>query len=265
MSAAEADLRKLQGAWYVASLEVDGLATAAEHLDGASITVRGDRFVSTGMGDDYEGRIVLLARTIPKSLNLEFTSGPPSGMRNLGIYRIDGGTWTLCLATRGDARPRMFATQPDSGYALQILQREPAVRLPETGLAAGTNEASSGAATEIEGEWRMVSGVLNGRTLAPDMARWVKRVTRGNVTQVIAGHQTMLDATFRLDATKDPHEIDYVNRAGGNKGLPQAGIYKFVNGVLHICVGPPGAGRPTEFASTAGDGCSYTVWRLPKA
>ena len=44
-------------------------------------------------------------------------------MRNRGIYTLDGDTWTICLATRGDARPRSFATRPDTGYALETLER----------------------------------------------------------------------------------------------------------------------------------------------
>jgi uncharacterized protein (TIGR03067 family) len=107
----------------------------------------------------------------------------------------------------------------------------------------------------------MVSAVLDGKPLAPDMVKWCKRVTRGNVTQILAGPQSMLDAEFMLDASHAPAHIDYVNRSGKNKGKAQAGIYELSGDALRICVAAPGRTRPGEFSSAKGDGRSYTVWR----
>ncbi|MGH7616466.1 MAG: TIGR03067 domain-containing protein, partial [Gemmatimonadaceae bacterium] len=116
--------------------------------------------------------------------------------------------------------------------------------------------------TEIEGEFPMISAVFDGKPLADTMVAWCKRVTHGDVTQVLAGPQSMVDATFTLDATHSPKHIDYVNRSGTNTGKKQAGIYDISGDTLRICMAPPGDARPTAFESKKGDGRSLTVWRL---
>lgn len=274
------DLDKLQGTWRVTALEMDGDERPDGAFAAATITIHGTEFTSQGMGDAYTGTIELLPGKEPRAFDLVFTSGPPQGMRNHGIYKLAGDTWTICLATRGDARPKRFATRPDSGLALETLERETGARRRTTrttgvspkasreaiaararaGGAAQVDDLVIGAPTEIEGEWPMVSGVFDGRPLADEMVKWCKRVTRGSVTKILAGPQTMLDANFTLDAAHTPRHIDYVNRSGKSKGKKQAGIYEIVGDMLRICTAPPGGKRPTEFASTKGDGRSLTIW-----
>ena len=91
------------------ALETDGSEMPAAELADATITdSRRTTFTSDGMGDAYAGTIEIVRGKKPKAFDLVFTSGPPEGMRNRGIYTLDGDTWTICLATRGDARPRRF-------------------------------------------------------------------------------------------------------------------------------------------------------------
>jgi uncharacterized protein (TIGR03067 family) len=260
------DLDKLQGSWRVTALEMDGNEQSGA-LPAATITVSGSAFTTRGMGDDYAGTIELDPGKKPKAFDLLFTSGPPNGMRNRGIYTLTGDTWTICIATRGDTRPRRFATRPDSGLALETLERDTgsprvATRAKATPPAVASNDsAPTGSPTEIEGEWPMVSAVIDGTPLAAEMVKWCKRVTRGSRTQILAGPQSMLDAEFTLDASHTPRHIDYVNRSGKSKGKKQAGIYELDGDTLRICTAPPGGKRPTEFSSSQGDGRSYTVWR----
>jgi uncharacterized protein (TIGR03067 family) len=261
------EIDKLQGTWRVTSLETDGGSVPTAVLPDASITVRGDRFKSVAMGETYAGTIALFPRKQPKAFDLFFTSGPPEGTCNRGIYVLDGDTWKICLATRGDARPRSFKTRPDSGLALEILQRGRAARkrarsvdaAPPSSVGVALDISDAGEHTAIEGEWQMVSAVLNGKRLPDNMVRWCKRLSHGNVTQIVAGPQTMLDARFRLDPIRG--EIDYVNRSGVSKGKAQAGIYDLVDGILRICTAAPGDERPAKFESSKGDGRSFTVWR----
>jgi uncharacterized protein (TIGR03067 family) len=91
--------------------------------------------------------------------------------------------------------------------------------------------------------------------------KWCKRLTRGDVTSVVAGPQVFLKARFKLDSATNPKRIDYMNLAGLVAGKPQEGIFEFVDGVLKICVSAPGKPRPTDFSSRKGDDRSYTVWR----
>lgn len=270
------DLDKLQGTWRITSLETDGRSIASSIFENARIAITGNTFTSVGMGANYEGTIELQHANIPKAFDLLFTSGPPKGKRNLGIYKLNAHRWTICLATRGDTRPRSFATKPGTGFALEILQRadgrrtsakaqlkEPAATARKK-VVATADVAESGPPTELEGEWQMVSGTFSGNPLDQAMVKWCTRVTRGNVTAVIAGPQTMLKARFTLDPSKRPAAIDYLNLEGASRGKSQAGIYEIDGGILKVCMAAPGRPRPYDFSSTSQDGRSLTTWRLAK-
>lgn len=272
------DIDALQGTWRVVAFEMDGTDVPAGVYAAAAITIQGDSFTSQGMGYSYAGTVTLEPAANPAAFDLVFTEGPPAGLTNRGIYRLQGDEWTICLATRGDARPKRFATHPDSGHALERLVRErsgdrapsPAGDIKEHSSAKRADAdqvsgpdvpATTSAGGDLEGDWAMVSAVLSGVPLAPEMVKWCRRITRGNTTRVVAGPQTMLDATFALDSSHTPAHIDYVNRGGSNAGKSQAGIYELRDGVLRICVAAPGAARPDEFSSVKGDGRSFTEWR----
>lgn len=247
----------------------------ARVFDGSMIVIKGNTFTSVGMGATYEGTIELDQLRKPKAVDLLFAVGHAAGTRNLGIYKLDGETWTICLATRGSERPERFATKPGTGLALETLERGGVVHKTNgsrarsrnaagrsrAGAVAESHAAQSGVVTELEGEWAMTAGVLNGAVLGPDMVKWCQRITRGDVTSVVAGPQVMLKARFTLDHSQKPAGVDYVNLEGTNKGKSQAGIYELRGGTLSICMAAPGRPRPTSFSSKAGDGRSYTTWR----
>jgi uncharacterized protein (TIGR03067 family) len=191
---------------------------------------------------------------------MKFESGPEKGNTNLGIYQLGRDSWKLCLATRGTVRPAAFQSIPGSGIAVETLVRAKAA--PKGRKAkAQTEPAPSGPATEFEGDWQMLSGVMNGVAMDASAVQWVKRVTRGNQTSVIAGPQTMLKVEFTFDPAASPATIDYLNLHGPTKGKRQQGIYRFEGDVLTVCVGAPGAARPAEFASVPGDGRTLTAWK----
>ena len=88
------DLDRLQGAWSVTSLEMDGHAVPSP--GGACIVIEGSRFQSLGMGAEYEGEVELNSRKRPKQFDLVFTAGPEKGNRSPGIYELQGDDWKLC-------------------------------------------------------------------------------------------------------------------------------------------------------------------------
>ena len=260
------DLDKLQGTWHVTSLEADGVKTAVEAIGGMTIVVSGNRFKSSGMGQTYHGTVKLGRDGRFKAIDLVFTGGPQRGTRDKGIYKLDGDRWTICLATNGGPRPSAFATRKDSGLALETLARGAAhpsrgVRTTSKSAAATPAIESSAPPTELEGEWTMVSAVMNGAAMDDEMVKWCRRVTRGDVTAVFAGPQVMVKARFTIDRSQTPAAIDYVNLAGRTAGRAQAGIYDLQKGVLRICMAPPGKPRPGEFSSTRGDDRALTTWR----
>jgi uncharacterized protein (TIGR03067 family) len=261
------DLDLLQGSWTVTALEVDGQEMPAAMLANARIAIEGDRFTSTGMEAVYRGKIELDASTRPRRIDMKFDAGPEKGNTNPGIYELDGDTWRICIATRGGVRPSSFASNPGSGFALETLIRGDAAvagkAKARTSSEAAPASPSSAPATEFEGKWSLISGIMDGRPMDESVVKWVKRVTQGNQTTVFAGPQTIMKLEFTSDSSQSPKTIDYLNTAGSNKGKTQHGIYEFDGDLLKICVSAPGAARPTEFQP--GDGGALTVWKRADA
>ena len=260
------DLDRLQGSWSVTALETDGQKMPAEMVTGARIEIEGDRFRSTGVGFVYEGRLELDESKTPRQFDMKFDAGPEQGNTNLGIYELAGDTWKICLATRGSVRPATFESTLGSGFAVETLVRGEARAAAKSKLRASRAEkaalaAPSGPVTGFEGEWSLVSAVMDGKAMDASVVRWVKRVTKGNQTTVLAGPQTMLKVEFAFDPSQSPKTIDYLNLAGANKGKTQYGIYEFGPDLLTFCVAAPGAPRPAQFQSEPGDGRTLTVWK----
>ncbi|HEY1336885.1 MAG TPA: TIGR03067 domain-containing protein [Bryobacteraceae bacterium] len=254
------DLESLQGSWVITALKMDGQGMPAEMLAEARVVIEGNRFQSFGMGDVYGGTVKIDASVSPRRIDLKFDSGPEKGNTNLGIYELDGDTWKLCLATRGSTRPAKFQSKPGSGIAVETLRRASAEAKPRTSKKVEkTAPVSSGPATEFEGDWQMVSGVMDGVAMKESDIQWVKRLTRGNQTTVQAGPQVMMKFEFSRDPAPSPKTIEYVNTAGPNKGKKQQGIYEIEGGVLRVCVAAPGASRPASFQGVRGT--TLTVWR----
>jgi uncharacterized protein (TIGR03067 family) len=263
-------LEHLQGVWKIQRLRADGQTMAPGALAVAAVIVRGNRFESVGMGYTYLGRMTLDAGASPARIDLEFTSGPPKGQRQLGIYRVRGDEWTLCLATTGTKRPSTFAAPAGSGIVLETLTRTAGKPAPATERgpdltpprrSTAGRKSPRGPASPIDGEWAMVDAVMNGVPLPASMARWCRRLTQGGETRVIAGPQTMLHASFTIDTSTMPHAIEYVTLTGDNAGEAQSGIVELRDGILSICMSAPGAARPTAFESKKGDGRAMTRWK----
>ena len=153
-----------------------------------------------------------------------------------------------------------------SGFVFEMLTRSEAASSKKDKASspkAAVARAREGASlvTDFEGEWQMVSAVMDGSPMEQSAVEWVKRITHGSETTVYAGPQVMMKMEFTSDASNAPKTIDYVNTAGSNKGKSQQGIYEFEGDLLKICVAPPGKPRPAQFQSDRGDGRTFTVWK----
>ena len=262
------DLDLLQGNWAITTLEVDGETLPETLLANARIVIQGARFVSTGMGAGYAGTLVLDAAKRPRRLDMKFDSGPEKGNTNLCIYELDDDSLKLCIATRGRVRPTKFASPPGSGIAFETLTRGGkqvvAGRKARPAEHAAVERRDDGPATELEGEWQMVSGIMGGNVMDEATVQWVKRVTRGWRTKVTAGPQVMMEFEFKNDETKSPKIIDYSHTAGANKGKQQLGVYEFAGGKLTILMSAPGEPRPARVDAAPGKGGTLTVWKRAK-
>jgi uncharacterized protein (TIGR03067 family) len=254
---AKSDLALLQGSWSIVSLEMDGEIVPPDTL-AARIEIKGSRFRSLGMGEVYEGTVTLDPSVRPKAFDLTFTKGPEKGHTNRGIYEIEPNGWKLCLATRGDARPRKFAAPKGAGHALETLRK--AAAAPKTAKAAkAPAPAPSATPTELEGEWSLVFGFLNGKPMDALAVQYGVRSFRGNRTVLKFGPQTYIDAMFALDPSQSPRAIDYSHTKGIYAGKKQLGIYECDGATLKLSTAPPEEPRPSDFAERGAN--TVTVFR----
>jgi uncharacterized protein (TIGR03067 family) len=114
-----------------------------------------------------------------------------------------------------------------------------------------------GAQEKIQGSWALVSGERNGKPLPDEVIQQIKLIFAGN--KLTTKHKDRAtEATFRLDASKTPKEIDL-----NMEGQVGKGIYELEGDTLKIAHGEVGDARPKEFPK-AGSGLTVLVLKRAK-
>ncbi len=244
------ELAKLQGAWSIVALEVDGATMPENSVRGSQIVVKGSTFDTISMGATYQGKLKIDAAKTPKTLDLIFEAGPEKGNRALAIYELDGDTWRICLTVTAKTRPKAFATTPGSGLALETLKR-----------GAAEADPLRAELTLLEGDWAMVSCVRDGHALHKAMIKTGKRVARGNENTVSFGDKVILKAAYSLGVSNRPKTIDYILTAGPNQGEMQHGIYELDGDTVRFHFAAPGLPRPAGFTAAVSKGGTLVVWK----
>lgn len=270
-------LRSLEGHWGFTSLVAEGMPIPPEGLAHSRILIDGDRFRTESPDAIYEGIFHIDVEKQPMEININFVEGPEAGNTNRGIFRLDGDTLEICLDMQGRERPLAFAAPEGSGHALEMLHRESSER--PVGVQGGsppdpltkwvdpaTHEGEfafvpSRLLTLLEGEWDAVKLVNDGKALPETMLAGAKRIAAKNSLKVLVGGQVMVDALIRVDESRDPVGIDYLNQGCGRKGIIQLGILKWEDDVLSVAMALPGQPRPTRWESTPGSGITLSVWK----
>jgi uncharacterized protein (TIGR03067 family) len=122
--AVKQELLRLQGGWRIEGLEENGVKASPDEFKGRTIFFGRDTFLlRQGTGLIQIGALKLDPAKKPKTFNAMIVQGKQKGEILLGIYERDGDTLKVCLDTRGEARPKEFKTEPDSGRVLMICQR----------------------------------------------------------------------------------------------------------------------------------------------
>jgi uncharacterized protein (TIGR03067 family) len=117
------DRRRLQGAWTMASVVLDGMAVPTEYSKTGRLEVDGDRY-SVTLGVTIASTYRFDATKRPKEIDFTFTDGPQKGQTVRGIYEIDGDTYRLCRGLRPEVeRPGKFDSPPNSGLMLVVWKR----------------------------------------------------------------------------------------------------------------------------------------------
>lgn len=257
------ELRSLEGEWRFASLEIDGAPVPEAALAHSRILMDGDRFRTESPEATYEGVFTIDVEATPPRIDIEFVEGPEAGNTCEGIYQLDGDSLTLCLALAGAARPKAFATSPESGHALERLVRASAARPagvtggtpppPEEPAPQGDPTAFDAPMTDLlrrlEGDWVPVELVTNGKATPEQWLAMGSRRATGNEVKVVFGGQTMVHAKVRIDERAQPLAVDYLNLSGKQAGKVSHGIMEWLGDEVRFLMVPPGKPRPAGFAA----------------
>lgn len=131
--AAKADLNSLQGTWVLVSAVRDGKPSTEDDVKRTKIVFTGDRFQFPKEVDDATSQRGTI-RVDPTKRPRQMDSTSPTGEVSQGIYEISGDDYKVCFAPPGKPRPTGFASEPGSGFLLQLWRRsKPASETGPTG------------------------------------------------------------------------------------------------------------------------------------
>ena len=266
------ELTALEGTWAFTSLEVDGSVMPEFAFGRSRLVIDGDRFRMVSPEGTYEGIFDIGIEVKPHAIDIDFVEGPEAGNSSYGIYKLTGDELRICLGFTGVTRPTQFVTSAGGGHALETLRRtadrpsEPAPETKPSRVAAPTvDRAEFSKLTpeheRMQGEWIAVAITNSGMQLPSHFAQQGRRVTDGTRTSVKFGPQSFMEVLTRIDDSRYPIEIDYLNVSGAMEGQVQLGIMRWRDGLLEVCFGGVGLPRPDEFASPPNSGITLSSWR----
>jgi uncharacterized protein (TIGR03067 family) len=117
----------------------------------------------------------------------------------------------------------------------------------EPGEDAGKKELE-----KLQGTWRYVSFEMNGEKMPEEQLKKMSITYTGNKWVVREEDKVIVEGTHKLDATKEPHQIDSVITEGEGKGTTMLGIYEFKGDTVRSCFDPQGKVRPKSFTPEPG-------------
>lgn len=131
--------------------------------------------------------------------------------------------------------------------------------------AAEPNKDDVNSDTEpLQGGWTMFLVFRNGEEAPADLRKTGELIIEDQEYRARLGANS-LSATFKVDASKSPKEIDFSVTTGENKGKTVKGIYKISGEYLTICRGlTENEPRPTDFAAPVGSGRLLVTWKRSK-
>jgi uncharacterized protein (TIGR03067 family) len=114
---------------------------------------------------------------------------------------------------------------------------------------------------QLQGEWRLESGVREGKEMPAEMRRLFKCIIQANKFTITREGKPVEEGTLNLDATARPKTIDF----DLGKGKWPLGIYEVNGEIYKVCYASTGKDRPDDFTAKEGSGRTLSVWRRIKA
>ena len=120
------ELKRHQGAWIATSSVFDGQPASPDLVRSIKRIVTDDHVVWERDGKRFAGTTIALDPSRdPKTIDVIPDGGPNRGERVLGVYKLDGDTLTICMASPGQPRPKEFKAERGSGCSLRTFIRAP--------------------------------------------------------------------------------------------------------------------------------------------
>jgi uncharacterized protein (TIGR03067 family) len=124
------------------------------------------------------------------------------------------------------------------------------VTRPSYRVYAQSPQKKDGTKTDVDklqGDWMAVAGENSKEKFDKELAT-IKLTVKGDHLTLRLGSD-LIQATFKLDATKNPRHIDFKVAEGPGKGETFPGIYALEGESVKLCFSEPKQPRPTEFAA----------------
>ena len=118
--AAKGELKKLEGTWSMVSGEAKGENLPESTIKSAKLTIVGDKYSVKVSENAIAGIQTIDPTTKPKGIDAMDTEGPNKGKKAFGIYKLEKGVFTVCLAPPGKDRPTEFTTKSGTGEILHV-------------------------------------------------------------------------------------------------------------------------------------------------
>lgn len=117
---------KLAGAWRVTGAEADGQKVPAQQVPNLKLTFENGKYrVQLGDEKPQEGTYKIDPGKKPRTIDINRTTGPEKGKKQVGIYELTDNALKICACEAGNERPTDFDTSAKPGYTVLILKRVP--------------------------------------------------------------------------------------------------------------------------------------------
>jgi RNA polymerase sigma factor (sigma-70 family) len=149
----EKELRQLEGAWEMLSMDVDGKKELLPAQSKVIVTHKWKAWTGTMNGKKVEeGTFVIDPTKKPKTKDISVTLGALKGTTIPAIYEINGDELRVCLLNNppknpGKGRPPKFTSEPDSGYI--IINYKRVADKPALAPAQNTNSKDADIAAKV--------------------------------------------------------------------------------------------------------------------
>jgi uncharacterized protein (TIGR03067 family) len=113
----------LNGTWRIVRIETKGESMTEERLKASkpSLIIDGDRAVLK-LGIEPERKVKLKLDTKKKPMQIDFID--EKDRVEIGVYFIEAGLLTICVAGTGEDRPLQFVTDPKNKNWLLVLKKD---------------------------------------------------------------------------------------------------------------------------------------------